>query len=275
MSIPTQTPPLLLTKRLTAFLHANASPNLPTLLITTPTGKLLAHASHEPVSLLRTHATVAASLQQIHTSSAAALPTALPGARTPDHYASPPQTSSRHDPDRGSDEEDEGGEGEDGAEDGDGDGRIAAGGEALKPATITVQLTGGTVLIRRLKCGLLLVCVGPPSGTPSSTSATSTAADDHHHHHHHHQHQHHHSQLHLHPGSQQLLGDIDITPAVSTSPSEVGSQFSTAASTNTTSLEGSSAVAVVAMRKHALSVAKWLDSKLGTLTVPNEGVGVE
>ena len=273
MSIPTQSPPLLLTKRLTAFLHANASPHLPTLLITTPTGKLLAHASQEPVSLLRTHATVAASLQQIHTSSSAALPTALPGARTPENYSSPPA------PHRGEDSDgEERGEGEEEEEEAavlsgdEGEGRLdpaeeslASTTEALKPATITVQLTGGTVLIRRLKCGLLLVCVGPPSGA-------AAAGDDNHHHspaHSHHQH----SQLHLHPGSQQLLGDIE--PPVSTSPSEVESQFSAAGSTTTTSLETSSTVAVVAMRKHASSVARWLDSKLGTLTVPDEGVGVE
>lgn len=260
MSIPTQTPPLLLTKRLTAFLHANASPHLPTLLITTPSGKLLAHASQEPVSLLRTHATVAASLQQIHTSSSAALPTALPGARTPDHYSSPTFSGDfdREDEEEASDDGDE--------RNGPADASLTSTTEALKPATITVQLTGGTVLIRRLKCGLLLVCVGPPS-------TAGAASDDPHHspsQSHHQQ-----SQLHLHPGSQQLLGDIEIAPPVSTSPSEVESQFSAAGSTATTSLESSSTVAVVAMRRHASSVARWLDSKLGTLTVPDEGVGVE
>lgn len=259
MSIPTQSPPLLLTKRLTAFLHANTSTQLPTLLITTPTGKLLAHASREPVSLLRTHATVAASLQQLHTSSSTALPTALPGARTPEHYSSPPPTG-----DVGGESEEEGSDSSNERNE-PAEGSLDSMTEALKPATITVQLTGGTVLIRRLKCGLLLVCVGPPSG--------NAATDDNYHspsHSHHQQ-----SQLHLHSGSQQLLGDMDMAPPVSTSPSEVESQFSIAGSTATTSAESSSTVAVIAMRKHAFSVAKWLDSKLGTLTVPDEGVGVE
>ncbi|VUC33596.1 unnamed protein product, partial [Clonostachys rosea] len=67
MSLPSQYPPLLLTKRLTSFLHANQTSQLPTLLVATQTGKLLAHASPNPVSLLRTHATVAASLFAIHT----------------------------------------------------------------------------------------------------------------------------------------------------------------------------------------------------------------
>ncbi|EQL04048.1 hypothetical protein OCS_00247 [Ophiocordyceps sinensis CO18] len=63
------TPPLLLTKRLNAFLHANRSPQLPTLLLITSHGKLLAHASPHAVTLLRTRATVAASLLAIHASS--------------------------------------------------------------------------------------------------------------------------------------------------------------------------------------------------------------
>lgn len=257
MSIPTQSPPLLLTKRLTAFLHANANPQLPTLIITTPSGKLLAHASQEPVSLLRTHATVAASLQQIHTSSSAALPTALPGARTPEHYSSSPPE----------DDGDEGEEDDEGAsEEGGGNGRQDRKIEHLKPATITVQLTGGTVLIRRLKCGLLLVCVGPPSSTAANTTEDHLSSS---------QIQQQQPQIHLQQSTQQLLENLEIAPPVSTSPSEVESQISTAGSTTTASMEGPGTAAVVAMRRHASNVAKWLDAKLGTLTVPDEGVGVE
>jgi hypothetical protein len=257
MSIASHHPPLLLTKRLTGFLHANATAQLPTLLITTPSGKLLAHASHEPVSLLRTHATVAASLQQIHTSSSTILPTALPGARTPEHYSSPPPGGARSgEDDDDDDEEDE--EGTPGGEEGD----LARKVEALKPTTITVQLTGGTVLIRRLKCGLLLVCVGPSSAAGSDDHTPTQQQQQ--------------TQQHIQQSSQQLLDTMDMTAApVSTSPSEVESQLSTTGSTTTVSMEGSGAAAVVAMRKHASNVAKWLDAKLGTLTVPDEGVGVE
>ena len=219
MSISHPTPPLLLTKRLTAFLHANQTPQLPTLLLTTPHGKLLAHASPSPVSVLRTHATVAASLLAIHTSSSAALPSALPGARTPEHFASSPTG----DEDEDMDEEE--------------DDRRQRRARMIKPVTITVQLSGGTVAIRRLKCGLLFVCVGPAAGEA-----------EHHDHH----------------GEASQVG----------SPSEVDSMISAGGQT-TTSLESAGAAAVVHMRRHAADLARWLDDKLGTLTVPEEGVGVE
>lgn len=224
MSISHPTPPLLLTKRLTAFLHANQTPQLPTLLLTTPHGKLLAHASPSPVSLLRTHATVAASLLAIHTSSSASLPLALPGARTPEHFASSPTTTAD---DEDVDEEE--------------DDRRQRRARMIKPVTITVQLSGGTVIIRRLKCGLLFVCVGP-------AAAAGDAAE-------HHDHRH---------GDTSLVG----------SPSEADSMMSAGGQT-TTSLESAGAVAVVHMRRHAADLARWLDDRLGTLTVPEEGVGVE
>lgn len=41
------------------------------------------------------------------------------------------------------------------------------------------------------------------------------------------------------------------------------------------SFDSAGGVAVVAMRRHAAELARWLDDKLGTLTVPDEGVGVE
>ncbi|PFH59663.1 hypothetical protein XA68_12041 [Ophiocordyceps unilateralis] len=171
------TPPLLLTKRLNAFLHANQSPLLPTLLLTTAHGKLLAHAGTQPVSLLRTHATVAASLLAIHTSSSVDVPSALPGARTP--------------PDAGADDESITADDDDDYDENHvatprADGRVQArrrvAGKPALPVAITVQLSGGTVVIRRLKCNLLFVAIGP-------------SAQDYHHppeqHHHHHHHAHH------------------------------------------------------------------------------------
>ncbi|KFH42277.1 hypothetical protein ACRE_070080 [Hapsidospora chrysogenum ATCC 11550] len=268
MSIPTQNPPLLLTKRLTAFLQANRTPQIPTLLIISPTGKLLAHASPQPVSLLRTHATVAASLLAIHTSSSPALPSALPGSKTP--------PAASVDSDEQGDEDEETGDPETGDQD-DGGAQIPPR-DPLRPATITVQLTGGTVLIRRLKCGLLFVCVGPPSSS-STSSSTSTApaagttaapgdlpADM------------------LRPSRAENAGETLLTPTtgggavaapVSASPSDADSLVSAGAQT-TTSLDSQGATtAVVAMRRHASDLARWLDDKLGTLTVPDDGVGVE
>ncbi|KAH8722061.1 hypothetical protein BGZ61DRAFT_447921 [Ilyonectria robusta] len=235
MSHPNHTPPLLLTKRLTAFLHANQTASLPTLLLTTPHGKLLAHASPQPVSVLRTHATVAASLLSIHSSSSPVLPSALPGSRTPDPIGSSP-------PDEDEDE--------------DADDELLSQSQhqyqnapkikPIKPATITVQLSGGTVVIRRLKCGLLFVCVGPAQDGPSEHSS------------------------HLHPHDRS--GDVSHVG----SPGEADSMISTGAQT-TASLESSAGTgaAAIALRRHAADLSRWLDDKLGTLTVPEEGVGVQ
>ncbi|KAL7935398.1 hypothetical protein V8C35DRAFT_299365 [Trichoderma chlorosporum] len=244
MSVPSATPPLLLTKRLNTFLHSHQTAHLPTLLLTTSQGKLLAHASSQPVSVLRTHATVAASLLAIHTSSSAAIPTALPGSRTPDPIRSSPGSPHGSDDDHLSHDEDE--------RDFDTDGRHATESSdrarsqqrprrTIRPVTITVQLSEGTVIIRRLKCGLLFVCVGP---------AAYSLQDQHHLSHSHHEN-----------------GD-----GVG-SPSEVESLIS-AGGLTTSSLESSSAGPVVAMRRHAAELARWLDEKLGTLKVPEEGIGV-
>ncbi|PTB66965.1 hypothetical protein BBK36DRAFT_1117361 [Trichoderma citrinoviride] len=255
MSVPSATPPLLLTKRLNAFLHAHQTAHLPTLLLTTSQGKLLAHASSQPVSVLRTHATVAASLLAIHTASSAAIPTALPGSRTPDPISSSPASPRDDYGDDGdrrmSDDDDDvqhesDAEGRHEAEASDGT-RAAKqrSKRTVRPGVITVQLSEGTVIIRRLKCGLLFVCVGPPAAS----------LQDHHQHHQHHQHHHHEN------------GD-----GVG-SPSEVESLISAGGMT-TSSLESASAAPVVAMRRQAAELARWLDEKLGTLMVPEEGIGV-
>ena len=84
MSPSAPTPPLLLTKRLTSFLRSNLSPQLHTALLTTLSGKLLAHASSQPVSTLRTQCTIAASIWAVYAAPAAtaALSDALPAAGT-------------------------------------------------------------------------------------------------------------------------------------------------------------------------------------------------
>ncbi|KAK2590557.1 hypothetical protein QQS21_011759 [Conoideocrella luteorostrata] len=233
MALPNTTPPLLLTKRLNAFLHSNQTPQLPTLLLTTYHGKLLAHAGPHPVSVLRTHATVAASLLAIHTSSSVDVPSALPGSRTPDPINSSPVL--------GSDDTDHDSHDDLAPHDVIASKRAAAQrrtAKSVKPVTITVQLSGGTVIIRRLKCGLLFVCVGP--------SAHDLQPDAH---------------------LQRENGEL-----VTGSPSEVESLVSAGGQT-TSSLDSVGAASVVAMRRHAGELARWLDDKLGTLRVPEEGVG--
>ncbi|KOS22765.1 hypothetical protein ESCO_003858 [Escovopsis weberi] len=255
------TPPLLLTKRLSAFLHTHQCPQLPTLLLITPHGKLLAHAASLSVALLRIHATVAASLFTIHTSSSVAIPSALPGSRTPERPSSPADrdrhyhSSSSHDDDDDDDSIDDDDDDDDGDEEN--ARRARAAGCAVQPGTITVQLTGGTVVIRRLACGLLFVCVGPPAnaepGLDSTTNTTTTSGGgDAHHYASHHAHS---------------VGG--------SSPSEADSLISAgAAGAGAGGADGAGGGPVAAMRRRAAELARKLDEKLGTLKVPGDG-GVE
>ncbi|KKY33402.1 hypothetical protein UCDDA912_g06625 [Diaporthe ampelina] len=185
-------PPLLLTKRLTSFLQLNLSPQITTLLLLSPDGKLLAYASQPPipVATLRTHGTVAASLYTIHSNGAdqdtidAALP---PGSRAR-------RTS------RGSSSSSSKGEG---------------------PLAVTIQLESRTVLvIRRLRCGMLFHPLGSPRETASIRSAGTGAS----------------------------------------------------ATSSSSAVFGAGTAGVVATRRHAEELARWLDDKLGALDVPDDGL---
>ncbi|POS74724.1 hypothetical protein DHEL01_v206882 [Diaporthe helianthi] len=279
-------PPLLLSKRLTSFLQLNVSAQITTLLLLTPDGKLLAYASQPPipVATLRTHGTIAASLYKIHSNGAdqdtidAALP---PGSRA--------RRASR---------------GSSGSSNSKSDG----------PLAVTIQLESGTVLvIRRLRCGMLFVCMGPPAGNDAQGSRPATQ----------HQQQQQQqggqtSQLHQlhHPrqGSQQSLRSPQVaddapagganghtfassppppapmttTTATATaaqppaafqplgSPPETASIRSAATGMSATSTSstvfGAGTAGVVATRRHAEELARWLDDKLGALDVPEDGL---
>ncbi|KAK2061027.1 hypothetical protein LY76DRAFT_624853 [Colletotrichum caudatum] len=252
MSLSQPTPPLLLTKRLTAFLAANLNAHLHTALLATPSGRLLAHASPEPVSLLRTQATVASSLFALHASTAPDIPDALPNSSS---SPPPPPQSSANNNNTGSTA---------------GGGGAAVAGTATategtgKPLTITVQLAGGVVVIRRLKCGLLFVCIGPLAesidpNAPEPAHGQQQQQQQ--------QHQHHHPN-----------GGGGATPAlVPASPSEADSVLSVGAQTTASlaSVGSVNTAGVVVLRRHAEDLARWLDDKLGSLRVPEEGVGVE
>lgn len=230
-------PPLLLTKRLTAFLHLNLHPQHTTaLLLLTREGKLLAYATDNPpipVATLRTHATVAASLYAIH---AAERPATVDAALGPAARASTNDSS---------------------------------------PLAVTVQLESGAVLVvRRLQCGLLFVCMGP--GGENSGAQSQQA-----------QQQQQQQQQHIQPlaGAIQQVsgaenGHMLHTPSTSPppqhqhhhqsqqvgSPSEVASVLSA-----TSSVAGTSGVMVT--RRHAEGLARWLDEKLGGLEIPDGGLG--
>ncbi|KAI1454462.1 hypothetical protein F4805DRAFT_322847 [Annulohypoxylon moriforme] len=268
----TPTPSLLLTKRLTAFLSSNLSPQIHTAALTTLSGKLLAHASPHPVGTLRTQCTVAASIWTLYsTGEQYTVIEALP----------PPQSGI--------------------------DGTFTAP-PTPTPNAVTIQLSGGVMVIRHLRCGLLFVCIGPlgEDGRPSTSTSqrpnpniSHTA----------------HSNSNLNPNSAATFGPslspqtpthshtsphsnphtpqsqgrpMPSTPSASGheaqhaqtplgSPSEVASVASAGAAT-TASIATTASVAasaVVATRRQAEELARWLDDKLGSLGVLEEGLGVE
>lgn len=212
MSVAAPTPPLLLTKRLTSFLRANLSPQIHTNLLTTISGKLLAHASPHPVSTLRTQATVAASLWALY---------AAPSTIASIEGALPAQSS-----------------------------RTVVG--ESTPSAITVQLTGAVAVIRYLRCGLLFTCIGPAAELPESASFQQSRPMQ----------------------TPRANSDSQPSPLLG-SPSEVESIASTSAATiasiATTTSVGASAV--VAMRRQAEELARWLNDKLGSLGIPDEATG--
>ncbi len=214
MSLSAPTPPLLLTKRLTAFLHSNLSAQIHTALLATLSGKLLAHASTQPVNTLRTQCTVAASLWAIY--SAPAAKAAIPESLPPHSAASVPAEP--------------------------------------KPSAITIQLTGAVMVLRLLRCGLLFVCFGPPPADGADHASHQGRA----------------------PQPSQPPSEANTTPTVG-SPSEVESIKSAGGATVTSiATTGSvSAVGVVVVRRQAEELARWLDGKLGSLGVPEEGAAFE
>ncbi|KAI1482150.1 hypothetical protein F4774DRAFT_332750 [Daldinia eschscholtzii] len=220
---PTPTPSLLLTKRLTAFLSANLGPQVHTAVLTTLSGKLLAHASPHPVGTLRTQCTVAASIWALYS--------------TPETVVEAlPQSQSATQPSH--------------------------------PSAVTIQLTAGVMVIRRLRCGLLFVCIGPSAGADGDyvTHTPARTVPQQHQHHQHHQ-QSHQSNTNNDPHPATPLG----------SPSEVESVVSAGAATTASVATTTSvaATAVVATRRQAEELARWLDDKLGSLGTLEEGLGVE
>ncbi|KAL2162229.1 hypothetical protein VTH06DRAFT_7142 [Thermothelomyces fergusii] len=141
-------PPLLLTKRVTSFLRANLSPIIHSAMLTTPAGSLLAHASDLPASALRRQAAVAASLWALQSPS-----NQRPGCSADPATASIPPGSTI---------------------------RVRKGGH--HSSTITVQLDNGAVfVIRRLRCGMLFICMGGVDGAapPGELGSTDSASAPH------------------------------------------------------------------------------------------------
>lgn len=131
-------PPLLVTKALTSFLRDNLSTPLHTAALTTPSGRLLVHASRSsPARVLRRQCAVAASVWALRAES-----------RRSDAGDSTPAAASP-----------------------------ASKTPTLCDTPVTVVLTGGVVVvILALRCGILLVTIGGPTETQQGNTARDTSA---------------------------------------------------------------------------------------------------
>jgi hypothetical protein len=134
---------MLLTKPLQNFLNANRTPYVHTLLLVTPTGKLLSSSSPIPASTLRAQATHACSIWSLYKPLIAAgtITSALPSPFHDEEEDEDDHTMARRAADPGI-------------------------------SSITIQLEKGVMIIRALKCSLLFVVVGP---LPASASASSSS----------------------------------------------------------------------------------------------------
>ncbi|OTB09595.1 hypothetical protein M426DRAFT_316145 [Hypoxylon sp. CI-4A] len=236
------TPSLLLTKRLTAFLSSNLSPQVHTAVLTTLSGKLLAHASPHAVGTLRTQCTVAASIWAQYATPASSLnavealpllPLPLPPPHAADTIHSTPPV----------------------------------------PSAVTIQLTGGVMVVRLLRCGLLFVCLGPAAAATGESGESGESGGN--------------ANANANTQGQgqgqgrpvpttSATGDPQPTTPLG-SPSEVESVLSVGAATtaSVTTTASVAASAAVATRRQAEELARWLDDKLGSLGVLEEGLGIE
>ncbi|KAK1827668.1 hypothetical protein QBC39DRAFT_436972 [Podospora conica] len=241
-SVVPPAPPLFFSKRVTAFLRANLSDLLRAAVLTSPAGNLLVHASTLPASVLRRQCAVAASLWALHNPASSS----FSDAHSSNSNSPVPSTSSA----------------------------------SLRSSrgtipSVTVQLDSGVVfVIRQLQCGMLFICMGgeeplrTPTQSVNGTSAASLASQD----------------RYLAEdgsptasamGSTASPGTLSTSTTPLPSPS-VDSLHSTATSATVTPAAptGLSATNVRALRRHVEELARWLDSRLETLHVPEAGIGM-
>ncbi|KAK6078288.1 hypothetical protein SCUP234_06286 [Seiridium cupressi] len=144
-----------------------------------------------------------------------------------------------------------------------------------KSTAVTIQLSAGVLVVRKLKCGLLFVCIGPaPDSTGAHTdqNQSHTGASS----------QQQQQQSLAVPGTQQSQAvaggsggpeEAHASPPLG-SPSEVASVISAAPTMNSVTTTGSvRSGAVVLIRRQVEELARWLDDKLGSLGIPEEGSG--
>lgn len=233
-------PPLFFTKRVTAFLRANLSDLIRAAVLTTPSGSLLVHASNLPASILRRQCAVAASLWALHHPA----PRLFSDSHSSSNSSSPVPSSST---------------------------ASLRSSRGAFPA-VTVQLDSGVVfVIRQLQCGILLICMGgeePPRTPTQSVNGASSAS----------------------LASQDRYLDEDISPTASglASPGTLSSHITPLPSPSAQSLHstatsstaiapapvGLSQASVKALRRQVEELGRWLDPRLGALSIPDAGIGM-
>lgn len=235
-------PPLFFTKRVTAFLRANLSDLIRAAVLTTPAGSLLVHASSLPASILRRQCAVAASLWALHHPA----PPLFSDANSSNSSSPVPSSSTAS----------------------------LRSSRGAFPA-VTVQLDSGVVfVIRQLQCGILLICMGgeEPLRTPTQSVNGASSAS---------------------LASQDRYLDEDISPTASglgstASPGTLTSHITPLPSPSAQSLHstatsstaiapaaiGHSQANVKALRRQVEELARWLDPRLGALSIPDAGIGM-
>ncbi|KAF7861947.1 hypothetical protein EAF04_007828 [Stromatinia cepivora] len=122
---------MLLSKGISTFLQHNISSHLHTLMLLTPTGKLLSTSSTSPASILRHQGTLALSLWTLYSP--------FPSQTVSDALPSNGASSNGHDT------------------------------KSRETKSILIQMEFGVMVIRKLACGLLFVAIGPAPGISGTT----------------------------------------------------------------------------------------------------------
>jgi hypothetical protein len=162
---------MLLTKPLTTLLHHSLTPSLHTLLLLTPSGRLLSSASPHSASILRNQATLAISLWEIYAPLTAdgTLDSALKGQDDEDSESPDDDEDSDDSNEQRRERELRRQRRED---------QYQQNIQSHDLKSITIQLTNGILLIRALKCGLIFAGISsphvshpqPPSFSPTSST---------------------------------------------------------------------------------------------------------
>jgi hypothetical protein len=198
-----------MSKRISTFLHANLSPQLHTLLLLTPTGKLLSSSSSAPASVLRHQSTLALSLWTLYSP--------FPGDAIEDAL---PDGDQRQ---RGRDSE-----------------RERERGRDRGTKSILIQMEFGIMVIRRLRCGLLFVAIGPGPTTTGSANGIGSRSGI----------------------NTPLLQSSPGTPERERDAGAGGIGGSGGEASETASVRSVKGLGIMGMRSQAEALGDWLDGKL-------------